>query len=272
VSRSFIWSRRTVALAAGCALVVAANAAYLARVVVEHAGEPHAVMELNRRELRPAWVWNDEDSRQALSWTYVNRVDLGEEELAAFGIDRDGCRGPYRGDRTAWGALEMDGEGWRGWAAEQRAELEEELAELIADREDEEVVERKRSEIEEIDTDSPRLVIVAVHPRRGPLAERYARRPDVAVVPLLLRCAFDYAADEEPKPLIGAVRLAVSELHVPATLRRPIDRVVKWRESEGVSHLSGRTAKAAEGPDYLATVAFGRRGVARLVAVEPPPE
>ncbi|HMB53835.1 MAG TPA: DUF4824 family protein [Thermoanaerobaculia bacterium] len=265
------WSRQAVAFAAGCALVVAANAAYLGRVVVERAGEPQAVMELTARELQPEWVWNEEDSRQALSWRYVNRSDLDEQKLAAFGIDRESCRGPHSGERTAWGALEMNGEGWRSWAAERRQELEEGLAELDAGPESEAEAEWLHKEIDEVEKGSSRLAIVAVEPRRGPLVERYSGRPDVAVVPLLVRCAFDHSAEGQRKPMIGGLRLMVTELHVPAALRRPIDRVAEWRESEGVNRY-GRSVEAGEGPGYVARVAFGRGGVARLVAVEPLPE
>lgn len=263
------WDRRSAGLAAACLLVVAANAGYLARNGFARAGEPQAVMELSARELQPEWAWNEEDSGLSLALKWVERAAIDEEGLVALGFDLERCRDSHTGQRVAWGALELAGEGWRAWLADERSRLEEELAEMPAEGACEDCPEKKRQEIADLAERSSRLVLVAVDRQRRPLAERYAGRRYVAVVPLRVSCGFDYRSEVKPMLLTGHPWLVVSELHVPAVWRQPVDRLVRWRDSEQ-RHFESATSRRREvGPDYRATVAFGRRGVARLVAVEP---
>lgn len=257
------WSRRAGGLAAAVVLVVAANAGYLARVGFERAGEPQAVMELTARELQPERVWNEEDSSRALGvrWQPGERVD--EDELAGLGFGLEACREGRTGEREVWGAFDLAGEGWSAWLEEEIERLEEDLA--TARTQGGCCIEEKEEEIARLAERASRLVLVAVDADRGVLADRYAARREVAVVPLLVSCLFDYGNDARPLPLVGGVRWKVGEVHVPAARRGPVDRLARWLGSE--VHR-GRSVGDEGSPDYVATVSFGRRGIARLVAVE----
>lgn len=249
-------------LLAGLALIALANAAALAGVAWNRRGEPDATVALTERELKiPLHVVNEEEDTGLdlqlewnARWTASYRAPEG---LPLTTLRELGFRlrpGRSEPPRAAWVVLEMDGEAWRRWVAEERRRVEEKrLAEPESDC-------PPGADLEQMLVSGSRLMVLDAGRDREALRRRHPDRSRHLVVPGSVD-----AREVKPGVFQGVVDLRVDSIHVPLRLRPVLDKLVTAERLR--QETSGSAAPGP--PRFRAVVAFGRRGEPWLVSVEP---
>lgn len=249
-------------LLAGLALIGVANAAVLAGVAWNRRGEPDATVTLTERELRIPWhaINDEEDTGLDLELEWQARWVVGQgtlEGLPLTTLRELGFRplpGRQEPPRSAWVAMEMDGESWRRWIAQRRREVEKER------REDPDSDCPPGSDLEQMLESGSRLVVVDAGRDRDALRRRHPDRSRYLIVPGRID-----SREVRPGVFEGLVsELGVDSIHVPLRLRPVLDEVVtaeRLRQETTHSYEPGP-------PRFRAIVAFGRRGEPWLVRVE----
>ena len=236
--------KRSQTLAAGLALILAANAVVLAGVAYNRSGEPEAVLKLSQRELPMPGEWGFEGENSAVSLTIAWRVHPGPGSDAydfgysyggeAMWLDRAKLESlgfevlePDRRDkrqlpRDALLVLEVDGPAYR--AALQRAEER-------AKRKPEEWMLRQLKHERET---SSRLFVVDAGADLAALRTKYPNRSQYAIVKGKVRL---HRASRGKTAAGFVAGVNVTSVHVPVGMHGAVRR----------------------GGAYEATVAFGRR-------------
>jgi hypothetical protein len=256
-------TRMTLFLAAG--VVALADGLALVHAARNRAGEPEAMVTLTERELR--YYPNKDDSGVTLmlqhtspdAWIYTGADNpalealmgrIGTKQLADVGFDcsrqaSDKDAGEFyrrQRPRTAWGALELGGEGYADYVRYRRGTLGVDST-------------RKPEDIERDERQESRLVAVDVARSAETLRARYPDRTKVMIVPVVVRinavpavpAAFQRSA--RPARIAASVRPVTMAVHVP----RPF--------SGGFLPLPAR---------YNVTLAYGKLGEPWVTGVEIP--
>jgi hypothetical protein len=272
------------AVVAGCALVIATNAAMLALSAWNRSGEPEATLTLTERELHLPFARQRDDghlrltlaiaidappaARRAAPWRgqrlpdfdlpWLDRTKLRElgvrvdDEPAAeeHGVD-------WGFERRVFVVLELEGEAWRRWIAAREAE-----AAAAGDEDSEALLALDR-------TSRSRLVPVDAGLDPRALRERYADRERYLVLPAVASARWSRRGGAA-LDLVGEVRLVPAcSVTVPASLRPLFEPLVP---SESIDEAVARERAAAPNgwpaplaPRYRAVLSIGRTRAPWLV-------
>ncbi len=244
-------SLRRWGLPAGLALIAIVNAVILGRVAWNRSGTPDRIVLTERELVLPYHEATDEDTGLELRLQAGAYNSLDEADLRRLGFDVVALRKSTDRtlQRTGFVVLEMEGDAWRRWLAE----------------------ERKRKSTDTREGCSPQLAMDAVLLRQSrlfpveagtdadELRRRHPDRSRFLIVPVKVNAWTD--ADDGGK-VKGSFHLQIPALHVPLELRPVIDQVL--REDQP------RRDKPWEphGPRYKAVIATGPRHEPWLVSVE----
>ncbi len=271
--------KSVVALLAGCALIVIVNAVILGAASRNRRGDHLAELTLTERELAVPEFREDESSGLFLTLKFAsepppavqrtawrNRADLpsvdypwlDRSKLEALGF-RLGTE-PGVSQRTAFVALEFDGDSWTRWLAvredrlRKRVPQDEAEALLALDR-------MMRS----------RLVPVDAGRDAETLRRRFPDRAHYLIVPALVRAVQGGADAGDPSWRGQIAEVLVTNLHVPRELA-PALKTFLPKETEAEAQKRERRERQLSWPvptppRYRAVVAFGSRNEPWLVSV-----
>ena len=259
-------------------VVIVANAASLAFVAANRAGEPDAMLTVTERELRLAHA-SDRDSAQRLDLDvragnrWLIQSSTGElawltvEKLAALGFD---CRPPrattvsdlqWSGScglaRRAFVAIEYEGSAWSRIADALRRERDKTLQ--TVDR-NESATAAARSIDQQIRYGS-RLVAVDASLDADSLRRMYADRRRFMILPATISAwiSVDRRKDPSARPDVGAdVRVLTTSLIAPVRYR---DRLVRLGPSP--------YGTLENEPRYSVTLIVGRRHEPWIQSIDP---
>jgi len=271
--------KSVVALLGGCALIVIVNAVILVAAAKNRGGERLAELTLTERELAVPEFREDESSSlfltlkfasdpppavQRLAWR--NRADLpsvdyawldrGKLEALGFRLGTE----PGVIQRTAFVALEFDGDSWTRWLAAREDRLRKRLphdeaeALLAIDR-----------------TMRSRLVPVDAGRDAETLRRRFPDRARYLIVPAIVRAVQGGTDAGDPAWRGQIAAVLVSDLHVPRALAPALKTFLPQETEDAVSKREQRERQlswpAPTPPRYRAAVTFGSRNEPWLVGV-----
>jgi hypothetical protein len=281
--------RSVVALLAGCALIVIVNAVILGEAVWNRGGERLAELTLTERELAVPQFRENESSGlvltlkfasqpptavQRVAWRKRNELpavdypwlDRGKLEALGFRLGPEPSAPPdeHGGvdarERTAFVALELDGDSWTGWLAAREDRVRKHLSDadaaavLALDRE-------MRSRLVPVDAGNDAEALRRRHPDRA----RYL------IVPGLVR-AVRAGPDSGGASWRGQIaEVFVGDIRVPRELAPALKKFLP-RETSGEAFEREQRERevswpAPTPPRYRAVVVFGRRNDPWLVSV-----
>jgi hypothetical protein len=266
-------------LLSGCALVVIVNAAILGTAVSNRRGERLAELTLTERELAVPEYREAESSSLLLTLKFasdpppaVQRIAWGRrDELPPIEypwLDRDKLEAlgfklgpePSASERTAFVALELDGDSWPRWLAAREDRLRKRLP--AADVESLLALDR---------TMRSRLVPVDAGRDEWALRRRFPDRTRYLIVPALVRAVVG-GPDAGDSWLRGQIpQLLVSGIGVSRDVVPALKEFLPQETKDAVFMREQRERQVSwptpMPPRYRAVVAFGRRNEPWLVGV-----
>jgi len=271
--------KSVVALLAGCGLIVIVNAALLGAAARNRGGDRLAELTLTERELAVPEFREDESSGLFLKLKFASepppavqriawrrRADLpsvdypwldpGKLEALGFRLGTE----PGVSQRTAFVALEFDGDSWTRWLAAREDRLRKRLPQAEAEA----LLALDR-------TMRSRLVPVDAEPDAETLRRKFPDRSRYLIVPALVRAIAGAADADDPAWRGQIVDVLVSDLHVPRELAPALKTFLPQETEDAVSKREQRERQlswpAPTPPRYRAVVAFGSRNEPWLVSV-----
>ena len=271
---------------AGLALVVAANALVLVRVVANRSGVFDARVELTQRELNlPYRDLGDEENtglELRLDWSPwpAGKTWLDRARLAELSFDPDpaprktGERLYHRWlPRDAFVVLEMEGESWRRWLADQEKEITELSDQVVRGEATPRDMENRQRCLTDDRQQHSRLFAVDAGRDPAALRQRYPAASRFIVAPA--RLSYVYIPETKDKPRVVSAqvdRLAVSAIHVPLAHRSTVEKAIAEERQRAKANRNAEPAeRMPRVPLYRAVVAWGSRNEPWLVAVSPLP-
>jgi hypothetical protein len=272
-------SKAFAALLFGGALIVIVNAVILVAAAMNRRGDHLAELTLTERELAVPEFREDESSGvfmtlkvaseppagvQRFAWR--NRADLpsvdypwlDRAKLETLGF-RFGAEPGVR-QRTAFIALEFDGDSWTRWIAAR----EDRLRKRYSPGEAEALLALDR-------TMRSRLVPVDAEPDAGTLRRRFPDRARFLIVPALVQAVHDGAADRDTSWRGQIAHMLVSKIHVPRELTPALTTFLPQETAAEVERRERDDRRnswpSPTAPRYRAVVAFGSRNEPWLVGV-----
>jgi len=281
--------KSVVALLAGCALIVIVNAAILVAASRNRGGDRLAELTLTERELavpefredessglfltlkfasdpppavqRIAWrkradlpavdyPWLDQGKLEALGFRLGTEPSVPSDEHAHVGVS----------ERTAFVALEFDGDSWTRWLAAREDRLRKRLPQAEAEA----LLALDR-------TMRSRLVPVDAGREEAALRRRFPDRARFLIVPALVRAVQGGADTGDPSWRGQIAEVLVTNLHVPRELASALKTFLPQETEDAVLKREQRERQlswpAPTPPRYRAVVTFGSRNEPWLVSV-----
>jgi uncharacterized protein DUF4824 len=267
-------------------LLLLANAVVFLGVLQNRRGEPDAVLTLTERELQAGVVgqentgislrllWNmslapgeDGDRRpDARPW-------LDKEKLQALGFD---CSVPLTDPRAEihyrralplvrYAVLEFEGPSWQAWLDGERAEIERLRRDVAAGQQTARTLEFRERGFAAAQISRSRLILIDLGSDPTTLRRQHPDRRRTAIAQAVVRLWLEKPWNAttrtpgEPR-LRGYVSdILVSDIHVPRSLRSPLDAATGRGAQAWAMRRSGWGADAPRPPRYEATLAFGQR-------------
>jgi hypothetical protein len=271
--------KSVVALLAGCALIVIVNAVILGAAARNRGGDRLAELTLTERELAVPEFREDESSGLFLTLKFASepppavqriawrkRADLPSVDYPW--LDRAKLEGlgfrlgtePGTIQRTAFVALEFDGESWTRWLAAR----EDRLRKRLPQDEAEALLALDR-------TMRSHLVPVDAGRNAETLRRRFPDRARYLIVPGIVRAVQGGADAGDPSWRGQIAAVLVSDLHVPRELAPALKTFLPQETEDAVSKREQRERQlswpAPAPPRYRAVVTFGSRNEPWLVGV-----
>jgi Domain of unknown function (DUF4824) len=274
------WSRSR-ALLTGAALILATNIVVLGGVAYNRSGEPESTLKLTQRELALPYAWGltKENSGLALhiAWRVVEQESerpgtymasyygdgaapywLNEAKLIALGVDvsrlrrtaDDKPRRELLPSKEVFLALELDGPEYQKLLEQVRrytAAAQNRLRGSPGDKELEQRAKVATEALKQEERENSRLVVVDAGLERDALRTTYPDRTRYAIVRGRVQPQSGPKPTYTPRGRI--VRLSVTDLNVPASLRNEVGdaRPLRTLDTENTP------------PPYNVTVSYGRR-------------
>jgi len=281
--------KSVVALLAGCALIVIVNALILGAAARNRGGDRLAELTLTERELAVPEFREDESSGLFLTLKFASdpppavqriawrkRADLpsvdypwldrGKLEALGFrlglepSVPSDEHAQVGVSERTAFVALEFDGDSWARWLAAR----EDRLRKRLPQDEAEALLALDR-------TMRSHLVPVDAGRDAETLRRRFPDRARYLIVPGIVRAVQGGADAGDPSWRGQIAAVLVSDLHVPRELAPALKTFLPQETEDAVSKREQRERQlswpAPTPPRYRAAVAFGSRNEPWLVSV-----
>ena len=280
------------------ALRLLVNAVVFLGALRNRRGEPEAVLTFTEREL-PAIAAGQENSGLSLRLVWHAPVSPGErgtwgsaplpwldrERLQALGFD---CSVPPADPRAEihyrralplvrYAVLELEGPPWQAWLDGERAEIERLRRDVKAGQEAAQGLEVRERRLAADQVSRSRLTLIDLGSDPAALRQQHPDRRRTAIAPAIVRLRLDRPWNArarilgEPR-LVGYVsEILVSDIHVPRSLRSPLDPLVR-RDGQGrVMQRSGFGIATDEPrpPRYEATLHYGHRLEPWLASVHP---
>jgi hypothetical protein len=276
-------------LGGGLVLIALANGALLAGVAWNRGAREAEVTLTEREFLLAAPAEDEEDTGLALPLDWSPRWVLQDErpewldrrKLAALGFDVSVPPGSPRAaelyrralPRTAFVALELEGEAWRRWLRRQEEELAQLRREVASGRKGTEVLEVAERSLVAKRRGHTRLFAVDAGQDAAALRARYPNRHRYLILRGTVRLTLQQPEGKRPYLAGSVADLAVDRLHVSLRFRPLLDQVIR-EDRARQDALARRTppgepiGELSPEPDFRATVAVGRRYEPWLLSVE----
>lgn len=290
-------------VAAGCVLIAGTSAAYLGAAAWNRQGEPEATLALTERELALPWARPDDGTalglhlllgdeapitvRRTAIWRHhdlptVDEAWIGRDELRSLGFHVELDPGDSEADeyysrqigRRAYVVLEYEGEEWDRWLGRREEQVRKVRLRVDAGLEERAALDDAEALLALDRTMRSRLFPIDAGMDPDELRHRHPDRSRYAVLPAVLRLRLLHPEGSEAI-LTAAVDPLVRRIHVPLSLRGPLDPFVP---QESLDEVSARERRAStEGwPEpvparYVARLAIGHRLEPWLVGVAPIP-
>jgi hypothetical protein len=271
--------KSVMALLAGCALIVIVNVAVLVAAARNRGGERLAELTLTERELAVPEFREDESSSLFVTLKFAselppairriawrNRADLPSVDYAWLDrvkLEALGFRlGPEPGtiQRTAFVALEFDGDSWTRWLAAREDRLRKRLPQAEAEA----LLGLDR-------TMRSRLVPVDAGRDAETLRRRFADRSRYLIVPALIRAVQGGAETGDPSWRGQIAELLVPTIHVPRELAPALKTFLPQETEAEAGKREQRERQpswpAPMPPRYHAVVTFGSRNEPWLIGI-----
>ena len=269
-------------------LLLLANAVVFLGVARNRRGEPEAVLTLSEREVQTV-IGGQENTGLSLRlrWhaPFARREDgnwwsealhwLDTERLQALGFD---CSVPPTDPRAEihyrralplarYAVLEFEGPPWQAWLDGERAEIERLRREVTAGQEATRTLEARERRFATDQVSRSRLTLIDVGSDPATLRRQHPDRRRVAIAPAVVRLRLERPWNSGTR-MAGKPRLRgyvsgllVTSIHVPRSLRSPLDAVIRSDEQARAMRRPGQgvDADAPRPPRYEATLGYGHR-------------
>jgi len=282
----------TGSVAAACGLILLTNLGLLAAAGWNRRGEPRAQLSLTERELAIPWARQEERTglelslvmthqppgiiRRTARWKryelpsvdfdWLNRAKLLE---LGFRVDLDPTH-PDAEDhysqtmpRRAYLVLEHDGEAWKRWITRREEEVRKLRLEVADGTAEPSALADAEAVLAADRTMRSRLFPVAAGIDADALEHRYGDRRGHVILAALLRPKVVRPQNGLPALRGDILDLVVGQVHVPHTLRQPIEGFLSVETGEEVEARERREAESGwpspARPRYRAVTAIGRR-------------